>query len=112
MSLRHNGGLLWYLGDSVKNPIPVIRVELFPIWAKEHSSLAFREWDRLKFDKPNAARAENESLDLVSSKNFEFFGKRLYWRGGVEMASRAAVEERAAVAQGLESIAPAPVALL
>jgi hypothetical protein len=103
---RRSGGLLWFLADTIKNPIPVVRVDEFPIWARKNSGLAFHDWGSLKFDKPSEARAENESLDLVSSKNFDFFGKKLYWQGGVEMASRATVEESAAAARGLEDVTP------
>ena len=94
-----------FLSDAADDPIAVNRNHRLPIWKDQHQSeLRFKGWDKVKFDRPEQARAEYESLALLHSRDIPYFGGPIAFQGGVSLSTRATVAERAATSGGLRSL--------
>lgn len=104
LDLDKNTGLLAFLGNETPDPIQVSRTHRFPDWVTHQSNLRFDRWATLAFDPSDKPRSEYESLAIVPSTAFPFFGEIYFLEGGVSLANRAAVAERAEITGRLSSL--------
>jgi len=95
---------LAFLSDSAAEPIQVARNHRLPEWASRHADLRFTQWNKIQFDRPEQARAEYESLELLRSPDIPYFTGPIVFQGGVSLSSRATIAERAAISGRLNTL--------
>jgi hypothetical protein len=109
LDLNKTSNLLQVLSDRSANAVSVVRTYHFPDWGLQRyrqGLLTFESWDKLQFDPPNKQRSATEALEIVRSKELSFFGGPTWWEGGVSLANKAAIGERAALGRGVELVVP------
>lgn len=79
-------------------PVSVKRDNWFPNWTRDQGDrLRFRQWQQVNFFNPGYKGSETEAMPLLSSENYERFGKVRYFRGGVSLASKSTFQGRRAL---------------
>jgi hypothetical protein len=95
----HLGEVLGYLND-----YPVTRYRWFETWVAAHPELTFHDWKSIGFKRRGYAGSETEALPLLRSEQFDDFGKKAFWGGGVTLADREALATRSALREDANSL--------
>jgi hypothetical protein len=109
LDLNKASSMLQFLSDRNSNSVHVVRTYYFPDWGLQRYKqglLTFEGWHKLQFDPPDQQRSATEALEIVRSKELSFFGNPMWWEGGVSLANKAAIGEKAALGRGVELVTP------
>lgn len=93
---RNQGDLLGFLAD-----VPVNRSNRFPEWASRHPELKFEKWQEIGFLPAGYKETTTEALPILRSAKFEQFGGISWIEGGVSLARRGLITERAPLDRSL-----------
>ena len=83
----------------------VTRTHRFTDWIQRHRELTYRNWDAVAFKPAGYEGTTTEALAILRSRPFQNFGETNYWYGGVSLARRAELAERAALADDVPMLA-------
>ncbi len=87
------------------SPVVVDRSSRFTSWVLRHPELTFRNWSAIAFKPDGYEGSTTEALAILSSRPFRQFGETNYWSGGVSLARRAELAERAALTEDVPVLA-------
>lgn len=78
--------------------VQVKRDNWFPDWVQINSKdLKFKRWDQVRFYARSNKGSKTESMPLLSSDTYNFFGKARYFKGGVSLANKQLFQGRASL---------------
>jgi hypothetical protein len=85
--------------------VTVNRTNRFTEWIQRHRELTFRNWQAVAFKPAGYEGTTTEAIAILQSRPFQSFGETTYWSGGVSLARRAELAERAALADDVPMLA-------